>query len=282
MRVLPKSGCQLQRRSSSFRYVNSGPAHIQNIYSSAYSDFNIQVNVSALLMEISRKFHESYTAIWVPNSAHNRQFTQCVLWSRTYTKYLQLRIYMLQYTAIGICAAIVDITSIQRVILQTWCQLQRTSSSFLYVNSGPAHLQSIYSSAYICFNIRWNVSALLLEMWRQFNVRYTANLVTNTAHILQLSLCEQSSRTYTRYLHFRRFRHQYSNEGSSPAIGDISTILCALYCKLGAKYSAHPPVYTLWTVVPDIYNVITVTIFRLQYSSERIWAAIGYMSTIQW
>jgi hypothetical protein len=53
------------------------------------------------------------------------------------------------------------------------------------------------------------------------------------------------------------FKLQYSTERMSAAIGDISTITCALYCKHGAKYSAHPPVYAMWTVVPDIYNVAT-------------------------
>jgi hypothetical protein len=56
---------------------------------------------------------------------------------------------------------------------------------------------------------------------------------------------------------------------------------CSLYRNLGANYSAHPPVSAMWTVVPDIYNVITAGVFRLQYSADRICAAIGYMSTIQ-
>jgi hypothetical protein len=33
------------------------------------------------------------------------------------------------------------------------------------------------------------------------------------------------------------------------AIVDISTIQCAFYCKHGAKYSAHPSGYAIWTVV---------------------------------
>jgi hypothetical protein len=53
------------------------------------------------------------------------------------------------------------------------------------------------------------------------------------------------------------FRLQYSNERIGAAVGDISTIQCALYCKLGAKYRAHPPVYVIGTVAPDIYNEIS-------------------------
>jgi hypothetical protein len=143
------------------------------------------------------------------------------------------------------------------VILQIWRQIQRTSSSLRCVNCGPGHTQSIYSSACLCFNIQLNESALLLEISRQFNARYTANLVPNTAHIVQFTLCELWSHRYTKYLQLRIFSLQNSAGRIRAAIGDITTIQCALYCKLGAKYGAHPPDYIMCTVVPDIYNVIT-------------------------
>jgi hypothetical protein len=156
------------------------------------------------------------------------------------------------------------------VILQTWCQIQRTSSNLRYVNCGPGHIQCIYSSIYSDFNIHLNVSALLLYISRQFNARYTAFLVPNTAHILQFTLCELWSRSYTLHLQLRIFRLQYSTVGISDAIADIPTLRCALYCKFCVKYSAHPPVYAMWTVVPDIYKVYTgphsqATIFNWKY-----------------
>jgi hypothetical protein len=83
------------------------------------------------------------------------------------------------------------------------------------------------------------------------------------------------------YLQLHILRLQYSNERISAVIGHITTIQCALYCKHGAKYSAHPPVYAVWTVVQDIYNIFTASIFRLQYSTKPSSAAIGDMSTIQ-
>jgi hypothetical protein len=143
------------------------------------------------------------------------------------------------------------------VILQTWCQIQRTSSDLSYVNYGPGHIQCIYSSIYSVFNIHLNVSALILEISRQFNSRYTANMVPNTAHILRFTLCELWSRTYTIHLQLRTFRLQNSSERICAAIGNISTIQCALYCKPVAKYSAHPPIYAVWTVVPVIYKLLT-------------------------
>jgi hypothetical protein len=129
-----------------------------------------------------------------------------------------------------------------RLILHSWCQIQRTSSSLRYVTCGPGHMECNYSYVYSGFNVQVNVSVLLLETSRQFNERYTANLVPNTAHILQFTLCELWSRTYTMKWQHRIFSLQYSTERICAAIGDISTIQWALYCNLGAKYSPHPPV----------------------------------------
>jgi hypothetical protein len=55
----------------------------------------------------------------------------------------------------------------------------------------------------------------------------------------------------------RIFRLQYSVVGNCAVIVDITTIQCALYCKVGANYSANPAVYTMCTVVPDKYKVFT-------------------------
>jgi hypothetical protein len=143
------------------------------------------------------------------------------------------------------------------VILQTWCQIQRTSSGLRYVNYDPGHIQCIYNSISSDFNIHLNVSALLLYISRQFNARYTANMLPNTAHILQFMLCELWSRTYTMHLQLRIFRLQCSSERICAAIGNISTIQCSLYCKLGANYSALLLAFAMWTVVPDIYNAFT-------------------------
>jgi hypothetical protein len=144
-----------------------------------------------------------------------------------------------------------------RVIIPSWCQIQRTSSNFRYVNSGPAHIQCIYSSAYLVLNIRLNVSELLFEICRYLHARYTANFVPNTEPNLRFALCELWSRTYTMHLQLGIFRLQCSSGRICAAIGNISTIQCSLYCKLGAKYRAQPPVCAMWTVVPDIYNAFT-------------------------
>jgi hypothetical protein len=95
MCVILQTWFEIQRTSSTLRYLNCGPGHIQWTYSSTYSGWNIQLHVSALLLEISRQFNERYTENLVPITAHNHQLTQCELWCRTYTMYLQLRIFSL-------------------------------------------------------------------------------------------------------------------------------------------------------------------------------------------
>jgi hypothetical protein len=81
--------------------------------------------------------------------------------------------------------------------------MQRTSSSLRYVNCGPGHIRSTYSSAYLGFNIQLKVAPLLLEASRQLNARNTASLVPNTAQILQFTLCELWSRSYAMHLQLR-------------------------------------------------------------------------------
>jgi hypothetical protein len=130
---------------------------------------------------------------------------------------------------------------------------------FMLCDLWSRDIQCNYSSAYSGFNIQLNVSALLLDISRQFNARYAEHLEPNIEHIVQFTLSELRSRTYRMYLQLRIFRHEYSSARICAATGDISTIQCALYWKLGAKYSAHPPVYATCAVVLDIHNVITVT-----------------------
>jgi hypothetical protein len=158
------------------------------------------------------------------------------------------------------------------VILQSWFQIKPTFPGLRYLNCGPGHIPCNYSSAYLGFNIQLNLPALILEICRQFNATYTGIIVPNTAHTLYITLCELWPLPYTMYLQLRIFRPEYLTERICAAIGDITNMQCASYCKLGAKYSAHPPVYAMWTVVPAIYNKmitphIESSIFNCAYLS---------------
>jgi hypothetical protein len=140
------------------------------------------------------------------------------------------------------------------------------------VNCGSGHIQCRYSSAWSGFNIQLNLSALQLEVSRQLNARYTANVVPYIAHTNQFTLCELWFRPYTMQVQFRMIRLQYSTELVCAAIRGISTIQSASYWKIGAKYSAHPTVNAIWTVVPDICNEITVPHIQ---ASLFIWIYLG-------
>jgi hypothetical protein len=131
------------------------------------------------------------------------------------------------------------------VIVQTWCLIQLTPSGLRNVYCGPGHTRSIYSSACLGFNIQLKVVLLFLEISRQFNALYTANIEPNTAYIIQFTQCVLCSRKCTMYLQLLIFRQQYSNERICAAIGHIPTFRCALNSKHGGKYSAHPPVYAM-------------------------------------
>jgi hypothetical protein len=131
------------------------------------------------------------------------------------------------------------------VILQARCQLQRTFFCLRYVNCGPGHVDCIYSSAYSDFNIQMKVGPLLLEVSPQCNERYTASLVSNTAHIVQFTLCGLWSRIIQSIYSSVYLCFNIQLQVSAAAIVDITTVQCALYCKLSAKYSAHPPVYAM-------------------------------------
>jgi hypothetical protein len=146
-----------------------------------------------------------------------------------------------------------------RVILHSWCQIQRTSSSLRCVNCGPVNIQSICSSAFLVFYIQLWLSALPLYISRQFNARYTAIVVPSKAHVIQFTQCVLWSRTYTTYFQLLIFRPQYSTERICAATGDIPTLRSALYCKFGVKYSAYLPVCAMWAVVASIYKEIAAT-----------------------
>jgi hypothetical protein len=248
----------MQSTSSSLRYVNCGPGHIRSTYSSAYLSFNIQLKVAPLLLEVSRQLNALYTAFLVPNTERFVQFTLCELWSRPYTKYLQLRIFMLQYSAVGICAAIVDITSIQcalysnivpntaHILQFPLCELW-TRPYARYLQLRIFRLQ--YSAVGICaaiVDITWIQCTLCCKPDAKYSTHPPVYAKVNCGPGYIQSIYSSAYLCLNIQL-----------QVSAAAIVHISSFQCAIYCKLGAKYSAHPPVYAMWTVVPAIYKVFT-------------------------
>jgi hypothetical protein len=189
--------CQIQRTPSRLRYVNCGPGHIQCIYSPTYLGFNSQLNVSPSLLEICRKFNALYCKHGVKYSAHPPDFAMCTVVPAIYNIFTAPHIQapIINWTSLRCYWRFVDNSML--LILQSWCQIQRTHFRLPYLNCCSGHIQYIYSSAHSGFNIQLNVSALLLETRRHFDAHYTANWVPNIAHMLQFTLCELWSRTCT-------------------------------------------------------------------------------------
>jgi hypothetical protein len=256
-RDIRQTWSQMQRTSSSLRFMNCGPGHVQWTYSCTYSGNNIQLNLTTQLLEICRHLDARYAATLVRYIAHTLQFTLCELWSRPYTMYLQLHIFRLQYSSERIVVAIGDIWTTQCMlyyklgdkysahppVFAMWTVIPDIYNVF----TAPHIQTSIFNWTYICAAIR-DISRILCALY--------CKLGANTAHSLQFTQCELWPR-YTLQIQFRIFSLQYSTERISAAIGDMSRIQCALYCKLCAKFSAHPADYTIWMVVPPIYWVIT-------------------------
>jgi hypothetical protein len=172
--------------------------------------------------------------------------------------YLQLRIFNPEYSTERICAAVGDMPISACVLFCKFCAKYRAQPPVcamwtvvpdIYNAFTAPHIQtSMFFWTYQRCYWRYldNYIVVILQTWCQIQRTSSAS-----------TLCELWSRTYTMHLQLHIFRLQYSFHRICPAIVIITTIPCALYCKPVNKYSAHPPIYAMWTVVPDIYNVIT-------------------------
>jgi hypothetical protein len=185
MRVIRQTWCQIRRTSSSLRYVNCGPDHIQCNYSSVYSGFNIQLNRicgaigdiptfrSALHCKFDAKYsaHPPVYAMWtvVPGiysvitaphmqaSIFNSMFLRCYWW------YLE---------------------NSMRLMLQTWCQIQRTSSCLRFVNCGMVKCEFVFN----CVNTND------YEVWTCFRNAYLE--IINVSPKISLFFCTWISAFY--------------------------------------------------------------------------------------
>jgi hypothetical protein len=129
------------------------------------------------------------------------------------------------------------------VILHTWCQTQRTSSSLRYLHCGPGYIQCNYSYVYSGFNIQVNQYALLLEISRYFDARYNVNLVPYIAHTIQFTLCELWSRDIQ-----YNYRSVYSGFNIQLNVAPLLLQICRQFSD---RYTAN--------LVPNTAHVLRVT-----------------------
>jgi hypothetical protein len=119
---------------------------------------------------------------------------------RTYTMYLQLRIFRLQYSTERIWAGIGDISTIK-------CALYNHGAKY------SAHLPD------------YAIWTVVPDIYNELTA----------AHVLASIFKWTYPRCYWRY------------------VDNSASIILRAWC----QYSSQPPVYSMWTVVPDIYNVFT-------------------------
>jgi hypothetical protein len=133
------------------------------------------------------------------------------------------------------------------VILQSWCQIQRTFSGLRYVYCGPGHLQCNYSYVYSGCNIQVNQSTLLLEISRYFDALYNANLEPNIEHILQFALCELWSRDI-------QCNNSSAYSGFNIQVQESALIL-EIYQQFTVRYTAN--------MVPNTAHILQLTLSEL-------------------
>jgi hypothetical protein len=120
MRVKLHICCHTQGTITGLRYVKSCPRKIQYIYISWYSGFNIQLNVSPLILVICRQFNERYTPHFLPNTGNDIRFTLCHLYSRPNPIQLHFSIFRLQYSIERIFFDTGDMSIIQCALCSTF------------------------------------------------------------------------------------------------------------------------------------------------------------------
>jgi hypothetical protein len=82
------------------------------------------------------------------------------------------------------------------VILYDGCQIQSTSTSLRYINSGHCQVRRSFSFAYLGLNIVVILSHFLFQICRLFEALYTPRLLLNTAHSIRFVLRHPWSITY--------------------------------------------------------------------------------------
>jgi hypothetical protein len=142
MRVIHHFCCQMQPISSRLRYVNAGPSQIQYNCCSCHSGFNIQLNVSPLLLVVYRQIDTCYTPQLLPNTGH---ISLCAL------RQLDDSVKLNVITDLHIEASVINWTYFRcncrygdnsMIAVRHLCsKMQPKFCGSCYVNSGPSQIQ---------------------------------------------------------------------------------------------------------------------------------------------
>jgi hypothetical protein len=111
---------QIQHTCSCVHYVNSGPCQIQRYCSSAYSDFNIHLNISPLLLVICRQFNAHCIPHLLINTAHVIRLKLCQLCALSNPAYLQFSRFCPIYSFVRTSVTIGDMSTIRSALCSTF------------------------------------------------------------------------------------------------------------------------------------------------------------------
>jgi hypothetical protein len=142
------------------------------------------------------------------------------------------------------------------VIVQIWCQIQHTPSSLRYMNYDPGHIQCTCSSTYSGFNTAecfsasiGDISTIQCPLYCKHGAKYCAHssvysVWTVVPAIYSVIAAPHIQASTFNWTNLRCYWNYVDNSAS---------VILQSWC----QYSAHPPVYAIWTVVPAIYSTIT-------------------------
>jgi hypothetical protein len=101
------------------------------------------------------------------------------------------------FTVVHIQVYVIIITYLRRyltylhnsmsVIIPSWCPIHRTSHGLFYINTGPCHDICCKCCTYTGISNQHSVSPSLIDISRQFDVRYNPHLVPYTLHVTRVS-----------------------------------------------------------------------------------------------
>lgn len=162
-------------------------------------------------------------------------------------------------------------TSMRAALTFLW-RIQRTSSSLIYINTGPRQILRTCIFTYWSWNIWINVSPLLLEICRHLDARHTPHLMPHALHMCRFTQCHHwypSKPMLLQSLHIEAdiFKSTYLR-CNWIYVDNLMHIILLIFCRIQST-----PVGLL-SINTSPRQILYYCSFKLKYSIQRIPAAI--------
>jgi hypothetical protein len=167
------------------------------------------------------------------------------------------------------------------VIIPSWCRIHRTTLGLVYINAGPCHVKRFCCCSYSSISNQYNVSPLLFDISRQFDVRYNPLVVPYITHVTRISLYKLQTLSYHMILPLFIYMYKNSTYRISVAIY-ISRQFDMVYNPLLVPYARHITRFSLYKLQTLSYHMILLlSIYRYKYSVHSSSVAISHIWTIR-